>query len=218
MIVMPANSGKYLIHYWQGKYGGLGHLYSIKDRRGPFEHLPYAMDNGRFPCWANDIVWDEDEYLEFLGYYQGKGAMWSLVPDTVGDPYKTIEMWDTWAPKLFDMGFTLAFAVQDGMTERSVPSEAKVIFVGGSTDWKWDTAPMWAAKFPRVHIGRVNTYGKLVRCAKLGVESVDGTGFMRAPDRYDELKQFLVEHSDGKHQQKEGVHMAQIRMAFEGHE
>ena len=27
MLVMPANNGKWQVHYWQGLYGGLGHLY-----------------------------------------------------------------------------------------------------------------------------------------------------------------------------------------------
>jgi len=216
MIVMPANSGMNKVHYWQGKYGGLGHLYSIDDRRGPYSHLPYAMDNGRFPAWSSGKEWDRARYLDFLAYYKSKDARWALVPDVVGDARETRREWSRWAADIFDMGYKLAYAVQDGMVAKDVPLEAEVIFVGGSTGWKWDTAPMWCAEFPRVHIARVNTYGKLVRCAKMGAESVDGTGFMRAPDRYAELHRFILEQAGGQHVPDPGCHVAQSRFDFEG--
>jgi hypothetical protein len=76
-------------------------------------------------------------------------------------------------------GWPLAFAVQDGMTPSDVPGNAEVVFVGGTTKWKWDTAEMWAKSFPRVHVGRVNEVRRLWQCADLGIEPVDGTGWFR---------------------------------------
>ena len=76
----------------------------------------------------------------------------------------------------------LALAVQDGMTPAEVSSitpRPDVIFVGGSTEWKWATVADWAKYFPRVHVGRVNSGEKLDLCRSLKVESVDGTGWFR---------------------------------------
>lgn len=68
-----------------------------------------------------------------------------------------------------------------------------LLFVGGSTEWKWDTAPLWCGEFPRVHVGRVNTGRQLDICRKIGAESVDGTGWMRGdPKQIQELGLFLM--------------------------
>src|SRR5690606_19465502 len=83
---------------------------------------------------------------------------WLLVPDVVADRDATIARWREWEPKLRPFGFPLAFAVQDGMTAEDVPADADVIFVGGTTDWKWRTVWRWCHDFPRVHVGRVNGY------------------------------------------------------------
>lgn len=58
MIVMPGNWSKSTIHYWAGRYpDALGHLYSPGSQRGPYGHLPYALDNGRFSCWSKGVEW-----------------------------------------------------------------------------------------------------------------------------------------------------------------
>ena len=105
-----------------------------------------------------------------------------MVPDVVTDSKATFKMWDEWAPIVAEKGFPLAFAVQDGMTPEMVKAsnvEAEVIFVGGSTDFKWNTLTSWTDNFPRVHVGRVNGLRDLMRCHRRGVESCDGTGFFR---------------------------------------
>ena len=85
MIVMPSNNCKWQVHYWQGVYGGLGHLYSIGGFRGPYPHLPYALDNGRFPAWSSGKEWSEADYLKLLDKASGaaRAPMWALVPDVV---------------------------------------------------------------------------------------------------------------------------------------
>ena len=74
-------------------------------------------------------------------------------------------------------------AVQDGMEPGDVPAEAGVVFVGGSTEWKWRTVRDWCDAFDRVHVGRVNTNGKLWECHEAGAESCDGTGWFRGDQR-----------------------------------
>ncbi len=96
-------------------------------------------------------------------------------------------------------GWPLAFAVQDGMTVEDVPGDADVIFVGGSTEWKWRTVAMWCAAFQRVHVGRVNTYRRLWECHDAGAESIDGTGWTRGDQRqYRGLLAYLAESTGGR--------------------
>ena len=61
---------------------------------------------------------------------RGGAPAWVLVPDKVGDRQATIELWEAWAPRVRAWyGWPLAFAVQDGMIARDVPSAAQVVFV-----------------------------------------------------------------------------------------
>lgn len=120
--------------------------------------------------------------------------LWVAVPDTVGDKEKTLENWEKYAPICSEYGHPLAFVAQDGMEPSDVPTEASVVFLGGSFRWKWRNAETFCGAFPRVHIGRVNTVGKLWRAAEMGAESVDGTGWVRrgeGPDGWRSLEPFL---------------------------
>ena len=201
MRVMPANNSKWQVHFWQGKWGGLGHLYSPGERKGPYPHLPYALDNGAFPAWTSGRAWYEESWWQHAMWYlqQDQSPLWLLVPDVVADRDGTIARWNHYEPRLRSNGqlpCDLAFAVQDGMQPSDVPKGAGVVFVGGTTNWKWDTVEMWCAEFPRVHVGRVNGYADLVRCHQAGAESCDGTGWFRG-DRKQlaGLQQFLREQA-----------------------
>ena len=101
------------------------------------------------------------------------------MPDVVADREATIAKWAQYLPVVKSHGFLAAFAVQDGMTVADVPSDADVVFVGGTKAWKWATVEMWVKSFPRVHVGRVNGRKSLWICENLGAESVDGTGWFR---------------------------------------
>lgn len=184
MQVMLANNTKGIVHWLAGRFpGSVGHLYSPGAQRGPYEYLPYALDNGAYGAFTSGKEWDESAWVDLLEWAKlsGQPPKWVLVPDVVGDRIRTLRRWDMYAPVAAQYGWPLAFAVQDGMTLEDIPADAQVVFVGGSTDWKWSTVELWAA-FPRCHVGRVNEYRRLVQCAALGVESVDGTGWMREPN------------------------------------
>lgn len=203
MIVMPSNNSRHQVHYWQGKYGGLAHLYSIGGKRGPYEHLPYALDNGRYPCFSNGKKWREDEYFDLLEFAKSSTLkpMWALVPDSVGNPRGTLKEWDKWFPIVREYGFRCAFAVQDGHKVEDVPSEADVVFVGGTTGWKRSNIKNFCSNFDRVHVGRVNTLFWLNYCKECGAESCDGTGWFRGgPERWAPLEKFLIENQKGKNE------------------
>lgn len=181
-MVMPANSGNQLVHAWGVRTrGAVGHLYSPGGFRGPFDHLPYALDNDRFVTWSKGATWDEPAYLEMLEKARASGIapLWALVPDVPTDRDGTLREWKRWAPRVAALGWPLAFAVQDGMEPGDVPSDADVVFVGGSDRWKYPTVRLWTDAFARVHVGRCNSSRMLWFCDRAGVESTDGTGWFR---------------------------------------
>jgi hypothetical protein len=77
-------------------------------------------------------------------------------------------------------------AVQDGMTDidlMPLVNDKVGIFVGGSTEWKIESLPMWGrvAKSTGcyLHVGRVNSARRIRLCAMSGADSVDGTSGTR---------------------------------------
>jgi len=193
---MPADNAKLHIGWLAGRYPGrIGHLYSPHAAKGPYSFIPYALDNGRFAVWANNREWNQDAFLKLLETH-GRHCRWVVVPDAVGDRNGTLREWDAWAPRLAK--YTLAMAVQDGMTPQDVPSEASVIFVGGTTEWKRKTIRMWCENFQRVHVGRINTYKWLWHCHEAGAESCDGTGWCRGDKKQLRGLERYLEESSGK--------------------
>ena len=175
-MVMAANGSYPWLHYWAGRNPGcVGHLYSPGGQRGPYPWLPYALDNGCFNGF------DKAAWLELLEWasIQRQKPMWITVPDVVADHDATLELWNRWSPTAAKYNRPLAFVVQDGCTPDAVPSQAEVVFVGGSTAWKLRTLPIWASHFERVHVGRVNGAKRLFYCYRNQVESCDGTGWGR---------------------------------------
>ena len=72
------------------------------------------------------------------------------------------------------------------------PAEADFIFLGGSTEWKWESLFAFGAHFgERLHVGRVNGIRQLMLCQKAGSGSCDGTGFGRTTRQMMELERFL---------------------------
>jgi hypothetical protein len=199
VMVMPANNSSSEVHYWAGVYAGLiGHLYSPSDTRR-YAWLPFALDNGAFPAFTHGRPFDDEAFCAHLHRYAPLGPRWVVVPDVVGSRDDTLRSWDRWYPECAASGVPLAMAVQDGMTEADVPSEAAVIFIGGTTAWKRRTMAQWCAQFSRVHVGRINTNKWLWRCVEIGAESCDGTGWFRGDaEQLDGLRTFLREYVSGE--------------------
>lgn len=185
MLVMPANGSYPWLHYWAGRApGSVGHLYSPGGQRGPYcyakgAYLPYALDNGAFTGF------DEARWRSLLQWSVGKTppALWAACPDVVGDSVTTRKLWSQYSQVIIDLGLLAAFVVQDGANAGDVPETAAVVFVGGSTHWKETSLEYWCSHFKRVHVGRVNGYRMLRRCADAGAESCDGTGWGRGDHR-----------------------------------
>ncbi len=181
MLIMPANNCKNIVHYWAGRYGTLGHLYSPGGFKGPFSWLPYALDNGAYISWQRNQPWSEQAFFELCERtrYCHPKPRWILVPDVVANRQATICKWRDWEASLRKYGVPLAFAVQDGMDITDVPVSADVVFIGGSTGWKRQAIRLFCQSFRRGHVGRINTARWLWYCHDAGAESVDGTGWFR---------------------------------------
>lgn len=200
MIVMPSNNSSMHLGWLAGRYPGrIGWLLSPSGWRTPHRWMPYGCDNDMFAAAVNGTPWDESAYLDMLVKVvamarRGRPPRWLLVPDVPFDREGTLISWAKWAPRLAPYGWPLAFAVQDGMTQADVPSNADVIFVGGTTEWKLATIWYWCANNPDVHVGRVNGYRALWQCHDAGAKSTDGTGFFRGDqEQLAGLEQYLDE-------------------------
>lgn len=201
-MVMPANHSSAKVHYWAGKHPGrigwlVGPSAMSKTKLRPW--MPFALDNDAFSAWTSGKPWDEVAWLGMLQRVRLSGfhPRWVLVPDVVADRSATLDKWKHYAPMAARFGWPLAMAVQDGMTPDDLPEEC-IVFVGGTTEWKWRSLPMWAQTGRRIHVGRVNELDKLFVCERLGVESVDGTGWMRGTEDGRQAKD-LEAWMEGRH-------------------
>lgn len=189
---MPSNSSGWVWHCLARETGKLGHLFSPGHQRGPWPWFPYALDNGAFACWdPTTNTFDEEQWIRtelawkhllFWSQLNKQKPLWAIVPDRPGEWEVTCQKWSRFASIVVQSGIPLAVAVQDGATPESVRALdplPDVIAVGGSTAWKWETVPVWAKEFKRVHLLRCNAPDKLSLLERLGVESCDGTGWNR---------------------------------------
>lgn len=183
---MPANNAKMLVGYLAGRYPGrVGWLLSPDGWKEPHDWLPYAFDNGAFPAWDKQKPWDEAAFYTHCQRSRGRThkPSWIAVPDVVADREATLRNWFAHSPRVAAYGVPLAFVAQDGMTPDDIPPNASVVFIGGTTEWKWRNLRDWTGAFPRVHVGRVNGERGLWACHEAGVESCDGTGWFRGDQK-----------------------------------
>jgi hypothetical protein len=190
--VMVSNQTKFLFAHLATRYpGSIGHLFSPGATRGPYDFMPYALDNGAWGAHLNGTTWSEAEWLHLMRWsaMAGQRPLWAVVPDVVGDRAATLERWEQYAPVVRGFGFRPAFAAQDGMTLDDVPDADCMVFVGGSDDFKLAAIRPWSAALPgRVHVARVNTLERLLLCHAAGAVSVDGTGWWHRRQQNDLMK------------------------------
>lgn len=182
-LVMPSNRNGLAEELDVTFPGRLNCLYSPDGWRNPRE-IPYALDNGKFSVWSVGREWDASKFIDMVerACVLENKPKWIAVPDKVADGEATLRLWGKWVKRLDVYGCPLACVVQDGMTPNQVKTLERmpdVIFVGGTTRWKWNHLKSWTSNFPRVHCGRVNTYHLLWCAHRAGCESSDGTSWYR---------------------------------------
>ena len=143
----------------------------------------YALDNGAWGCHQQSRPFDVDAFMWAFDRI-GSGADWVVAPDIVGGGAESLSLTRAWLPKLSHR--RVLIAVQDGMQPthiRSLINNGRGIFLGGSTEWKLRTMPMWG-EFARsvgcyFHVARVNTMKRLRACQFVGASSIDGSSATR---------------------------------------
>lgn len=168
----------------------------------------WAFDNGAYTDYLNGEVFNDELYVQrleqILALPDDRLPDWAVVPDIVADP-TSLAYSLRWRQALHGVSrLRWYLAIQDFMTPEDVlhalclePFDG--LFIGGSTKWKWDTAAKWVAwghdhGLP-VHIARVNGQAPLQRAVDIGADSVDGTGWVRAGQKwYPYLKDVPAAH------------------------
>jgi hypothetical protein len=149
------------------------------------EGMRYAMDNGAWTAYQQDKPFDEDAFMRAIDKL-GESADWIVVPDIVTGGLRSLDYSLSWLEKLRGLPTPLLLAVQDGMEPndvRELLSPAVGIFIGGSTEWKEETADQWGRLARRrncyLHVGRVNSQRRIGICNAAGANSFDGTSASR---------------------------------------
>lgn len=159
-------------------------LTPISQRNAPTREWIWAADNG---CFSNR--WEEKTWIKWLQSFANPAeALFATVPDVVADHQQTLERWKQYAPSVKDMGFKPAFVLQDGATEELPFEEMGALFIGGTTQFKLSHKAKQIVQIAKhhkvwIHMGRVNSYKRMIIAKDFGCDSIDGTYIAFAPDQ-----------------------------------
>ena len=142
----------------------------------------YALDNGAWRAHQQDIPFDEPAFVDMLGKHAA-GSDWIVSPDIVCGGMDSLECSLSWLPRLEIYGRRILIPVQDDMTDEHIMplvGDGVGIFVGGSTEFKERSLPMWGRVSHEtgciLHVGRVNSCRRIALCGAAGATSFDGSG------------------------------------------
>ena len=151
----------------------------------------YFLDNGAFRYWIRGEEFKDGPFFSLVeaSLKAEKRADFLVLPDLIGQGLKSLEFSSLYAEKLKGTGIPFALALQDGM-EKDTSAVAdfvreygvKVLFVGGTTEWKWRTAPFWNALAKELsiscHVGRVPSAKRVYQARRMEVDSIDTTAVL----------------------------------------
>jgi hypothetical protein len=135
------------------------------DRRLTPAGMRYALDNGAWGAHQRGAAFDVAAFDRMRAAWQSD-ADWIVLPDIVAGGLASLDFSLTWKGKIETPRLQL-IAVQDGMTP----------------EWKLDTLTHWGKLARRrgcyLHVARVNTVRRIIRCQDAGADSFDGTSVSR---------------------------------------
>ena len=148
------------------------------------ECFKYGIDNGAWTSFQKGEPFDVDAFAGLVKK-MGAGADWIVAPDIVMGGMESLEKSVSWLPILEGIA-PILIPVQNGMTAedlRPLVGPSVGIFVGGDTEWKESSMPIWG-RLKRetgcyLHVGRVNTRRRILLCHLAGADSFDGTSGSR---------------------------------------
>lgn len=145
----------------------------------------YGIDNGAFSCF------DERTFFSLLKRMEPhkEHCLFVACPDVPTSAMRTRELFRHYATKLGYSrelgGWPIAYVAQNGQEYVEIPwAECAAVFIGGDDAFKLGREVESIIRVAKtlgkwVHVGRVNTPGRLDKFAALGVDSIDGTGISR---------------------------------------
>lgn len=150
------------------------------------EGVAWCADNG---VYGGTYPGDR-EYLDWLAAraHLLHRCCFAVAPDVVGDAAATLERSAPMLPLIRHLGYPVALAAQNGIENLAVPWDAfDVLFIGGSTAWKLGAHARAVVAEARhrgkwIHMGRVNSEGRLRYAHAIGCHSADGTYLAFGPD------------------------------------
>ena len=165
---------------------GFGVLISPGGCRAPHNFPYYAVDNGAFSAWVNEKEWNPDPFLNLLELSQKstRPPDMVVVPDKVASGRESLDFSLNWIKQLPEIGTRYYLAVQDGMEISDIIPVIELfggLFVGGTLEWKYETAPDWVElahdhRKP-CHIGRIGTWDRIVWASRIGADSIDSSSW-----------------------------------------
>jgi len=166
---------------------GWGLVMTPSDPRFPPAGFRYFIDNGAWTAYQKGIENDLAAFEKYLSKY-GECADFVVIPDIVQGGMKSLDLSVSWIGRVSRYGDAL-IPVQDGMTAADLTPLLELfdvgLFVGGSTEWKIKTLPIWGNLAKRhgchLHVGRVNSVKRIALCSLAGVDSIDGTAAIFDP-------------------------------------
>jgi len=162
------------------------------------------MDNGAFRAWQRGYPfqrWAFDQQMRET-FSSGIDLEWFVCPDIVAGGKRSLAFSIEWLRCELRTAPSVALAVQDGMSIQDIKDACIMsrfpnvshIFVGGTEDWKWETAGDWVefahANGRKCHIGRCGTLDHLRAAERVGADSVDSTSWARN-DSWHIVEEFL---------------------------
>ena len=160
------------------------------------------IDNGAFTCYYKGYPFQEDIFLNTIkkSYKLGIKLDFIVCPDLLMQGKRSLEYSMEWALGRLKTAHNLALVVQDGITPNVIDTwnvwrRFTRLFIGGSVDWKWETAAMWVeyakSRGVRVHLGQCGKLEDLKKAYNLGIDSVDSTSFCRN-ERWDIIDDYRI--------------------------
>ena len=159
------------------------------------------IDNGAFACYQKGYPFQEDVFLNTIkkSYKLGIKLDFIVCPDILCGGKQSLDFSMSWALRKFIGTPNLALVVQDGIKPEDVYAcylePFSYIFIGGSVDWKWQTAKEWVefahSNNKKCHMGQCGKLEDLKKACGLGVDSVDSTSFCRN-ERWDIIDDYRI--------------------------
>lgn len=146
--------------------------------------VPIGIDNN---CFTRNF--NKKLFVRCMDRHDPADVLWVAAPDVVGDWDATLVRSRPWPERINKKGYRCAIVLQDGATSETIPwDEIQAIFIGGTTHWKLGpeaTALVEEANERGLwtHMGRVNSYSRVLHAKSIGCDSVDGTQIVFSPTR-----------------------------------